>query len=238
VVLTMKLKQIILLSLFIYGYIIAIAEADPLRNETRKIHEINLPNGSFYRGALHDGLFDGEGHLENRKARFNYKGHFKEGLYHGEGILNYANGSRYEGGFKEGQRWGKGCFYHPNGDMYSGEFTNDALNGQGQVTFAIGGKYTGAFKDNEYSGKGVLAYPNGDEFEGEFLNGWRNGLGTFAAVDKKPVSGIWRNGKYMLPHSDNELPNDVYTHMLWWLGLILVSVLLYEWRARKRKKSS
>ena len=71
-----------------------------------------LPDGARYRGALVNGLLQGEGRLD------------------------YANGSWFKGHFKDGQPDGPGEWHGAAGEHYVGSFKQGLFNGQGRLTLS------------------------------------------------------------------------------------------------------
>src|SRR3954465_5060921 len=90
----------------------------PGRELSPGVREIELPDGSTYRGSLRAGAFDGHGELVG--ATFRYEGGFRAGRKQGHGAYEWNNGDRYEGAFADDRPEGRGEFRYANGDRYVG----------------------------------------------------------------------------------------------------------------------
>lgn len=135
-----------------------------------------LPDGGRYRGAVVDGLLQGEGRIDYPNGS-SFLGLFKDGQWHGRGVWQGANGDRYEGEFKQGLFDGQGRFSYATGGVYEGQFEQGSLNGKGSYSEA-GLSYDGEFKDGLYHGTGKLESADGVIYEGQFDVGQPNGQGA------------------------------------------------------------
>ena len=154
---------------------------------------IQLPDGSFYHGALSNGLFEGAGVLIYGDGD-RYEGDFRQGRMDGTGVLRYASGGFYTGGFRRGRSEGIGTEVLRNGDRYQGGFKDDAKSGTGVYTTANGDTYRGDFNGGLFDGTGVLKYANGNIYEGPFRNGERQGRGILRYQDGGRYEGLFSNG--------------------------------------------
>lgn len=135
-----------------------------------------LPDGGRYRGAVVDGLLQGEGRIDYPNGS-SFRGRFKDGQWHGKGVWLGANGDRYDGEFKQGLFDGQGRFAYAAGGVYEGQFEQGSLNGKGRYAEA-GLSYDGEFKDGLYHGTGRLESADGVVYEGAFVDGQPNGHGA------------------------------------------------------------
>lgn len=135
-----------------------------------------LPDGGRYRGAIVDGLLQGEGRLDYPNGA-SYQGQFKDGQWHGQGLWLGPTGDRYEGEFRNGLFQGQGRYRFVDGSSFEGEFREGSLNGQGNH-HQQDMSYQGAFRDGLYHGLGTLKQEDGIIHHGQFINGLPQGEGT------------------------------------------------------------
>ncbi|WP_346838428.1 C13 family peptidase [Microbulbifer sp. SAOS-129_SWC] len=173
-----------------------------------------LPDGSVYRGELHNGLFQGEGELTWPDGR-HYTGAFEQGLMSGRGHLDYGDGCSYDGDFANGNRNGegryecgdgvwsgrfeqgqllKGSASWTDGETYSGEFQNFQPNGQGQRNTADGAVYRGTFAEG-YLVQGSYQDPQGYRYRGGFDSGYYNGEGELIQPDGTVIRANFEYGQ-------------------------------------------
>ncbi|VFT56320.1 peptidase C13 [Pseudomonas aeruginosa] len=160
--------------------------------------------GSVYQGGFRQGLFDGEGSLEQQGTR--YRGGFRKGLYSGQGTLDGSDGSRYQGSFRQGRLEGEGSFSDSQGNQYAGTFRDGQLNGKGRWSGPDGDRYVGQFKDNQFHGQGRYESASGDVWIGRFSEGALNGPGELLGADGSRYRGgfqFWRfHGQGLLEQLD------------------------------------
>jgi len=179
--------------------------------------DARLPDGARYRGAVVDGLLQGQGRLDYPNGswlsgRFvngqlngpgewrdpkggHYQGEFVEGEFSGQGHLTYADGSEYVGAFKHGRMHGEGRL--SQGELsYSGGFRNDRFHGYGTLELADGSRHQGQFVRGEATGQGVLVDGDGNQFSGLFKRGRLNGEGSFVGSDGSRYSGQFKDQRF------------------------------------------
>lgn len=179
--------------------------------------DARLPDGARYRGAVVDGLLQGQGRLDYPNGswlsgRFvngqlngpgewrdpkggHYQGEFVEGEFSGSGKLTYADGSEYAGTFKHGRMHGEGRLTQ-GGLSYSGAFRNDRFHGYGTLELADGSRHQGQFVRGEATGQGVLVDGDGNQFSGQFKRGRLNGEGSFVGSDGSHYSGQFKDQRF------------------------------------------
>lgn len=135
-----------------------------------------LPDGGRYRGAIVDGLLQGDGRLDYPNGA-SYQGQFKDGQWHGQGLWLGPTGDRYEGEFRNGLFHGQGSYRFVDGSSFEGEFREGSLNGQGNY-HQQDMSYQGAFRDGLYHGLGTLKQEDGIIHHGQFIKGLPQGEGT------------------------------------------------------------
>lgn len=180
-----------------------------------KIHKYGTfydGHGNKYKGALKNGLAEGEGELivnsnvdsdnnnnnndNNCNCTIRYKGNFKNDIQDGYGREeNQEDNTVYEGEFKDGVKCGKGKLTYKDGTVYEGEFSDNVIHGKGIMKFANGREYEGEFKEGAMNGKGVFKWEDGCKYVGEYLNGQKHGHGVFYWNDNQYYDGMWMNGK-------------------------------------------
>src|SRR4051812_2006337 len=99
---TARVPLALLLLLLLLSLVATLATAQPKppgREISPGVREIELPDGSVYRGSIRDGAFDGRGELIG--PTFRYEGGFRDGLKQGRGVFEWKNGDRYEGLFAD-----------------------------------------------------------------------------------------------------------------------------------------
>lgn len=179
--------------------------------------DARLPDGARYRGAVVDGLLQGQGRLDYPNGswlsgRFvngqlngtgewrdpkggQYQGEFVEGEFSGQGHLTYADGSKYVGTFKHGRMHGEGRL--SQGELsYSGGFRKDRFHGYGTLELADGSRHQGQFVRGEATGQGVLVDGDGNQFSGLFKRGRLNGEGSFVGSDGSRYSGQFKDQRF------------------------------------------
>lgn len=171
-----------------------------------KIHKYGMfsdGHGNKYKGALKNGLAEGEGELivsnnvdSDNNCTIRYKGNFKNDIQDGYGREeNQEDNTVYEGEFKDGVKCGKGKLTYNDGTVYEGEFSDNVIHGNGIMKFANGREYEGEFKEGTINGKGVFKWEDGCKYVGEYLNGQKHGHGIFYWNDNQYYDGMWMNGK-------------------------------------------
>ena len=171
-----------------------------------KIHKYGVfsdGHGNKYKGALKNGLAEGEGELivnnnadSDTNCTIRYKGNFKNDIQDGYGREeNQEDNTVYEGEFKDGVKCGKGKLTYNDGTVYEGEFSDNVIHGKGVMKFANGREYEGEFKEGTMNGKGVFKWEDGCKYVGEYLNGQKHGHGVFYWSDNQYYDGMWMNGK-------------------------------------------
>ncbi|HLA29930.1 MAG TPA: C13 family peptidase [Pseudomonas sp.] len=165
--------------------LIACGEGEPLLPP-----DAVLPDGGRYRGAVVDGLLQGQGRLDYGDGSY-YQGQFKDGQFHGQGSLSYSDGSHYQGNFSKGTPNGEGTLKRSD-LVYRGEFNKGLYSGLGHLEWSNGASFQGQFKKGEPDGQGVLTDAEGNQFTGTFKRGQLNGLGSFKSPKGDLYSGHFR----------------------------------------------
>lgn len=156
--------------------------------------EIQLPDGSIYRGGLADGLLSGQGVLEWPNGD-SYQGDFAQGVINGQGRLSLASGDVYEGEFVDGQLQGQGRWQGEDGSQYQGEFQQHQFHGEGVYQSVDGDIYRGQFVEGDLTGLGTYQSADGITYAGEFLS-WRyHGAGIWQD-DGQRYTGEFEEGYF------------------------------------------
>lgn len=111
--------------------------------------DIELPDGSHYRGESSDNQPNGAG------------------------VLVDAQGDRFSGTWKDGQLNGHGTVVWANGDRYDGEWSGGKAEGHGVQIWADGRKYDGAWHNDKPDGRGTVTRNDGTQFAALFVDGRR-----------------------------------------------------------------
>lgn len=109
-----------------------------------------FPDGSYYRGALIDNQFQGQGRFVSAVNETTYEGHWEENKPHGKGKESYSDKTVYTGDWVNGVKEGTGFFNWGNGKVYNGEFQNGEMHGEGELFFpGTKSKFKGRFERGE-----------------------------------------------------------------------------------------
>lgn len=132
------------------------------------------PPDSNGKGSFVNGVFHGNGTLEDEEHNRVYFGEFKNGERSGKGREHYSNNFSYVGDYRDGKRNGHGVFSDQDGsEVYSGEYEDDLMHGRGRLSMCTrhgGGNYEGDFFHDKFSGSGTYTYPDGTSVEGQWLD--------------------------------------------------------------------
>ncbi|BCX70709.1 C13 family peptidase [Pseudomonas izuensis] len=153
---------------------------------------IDYPNGSWYAGEFDKGQWHGQGEWHGSNGEV-YRGQFSQGLFDGQGSLS-TNGSSYNGHFKLGRRDGEGTLKE-NGMTYRGEFKSDQYSGLGHLELEDGSTYQGQFAHGKPNGEGQRGDGSGNQFTGHFVDGQLEGNGTFNSADGDIYVGGFKNNQ-------------------------------------------
>ena len=139
-----------------------------------------FPTGSTYMGEVKEGLRDGVGTYVCEKKGISYEGEWKKGTKHGKGKLTKKD-MIYEGEWSNGIINGKGkCRWLKNNNYYDGMFINGLLSGNGFLVWnSVNEKYIGGWLDNKQSGIGMQIWyePKGEIklLRNRYVGYWREG---------------------------------------------------------------
>ena len=216
--------------------------------------KIVLPDSAVYDGMIRNGRLEGKGMLVWRNGA-KYIGEFKNGLQHGQGeffavngdkyvgtyhngleegqgTFMFTHGDKYQGNVKNGDLEGHGKYYFSNGDVYTGNFTKGNAEGQGEYIYANATKYKGQIKEWRLHGKGIFEYGNGDKYDGEFKNGLFHGKAILylnnAEGSKNKIEGMWEEGQYQYPHTENNAQQLPEKDVLDVEGMVLAQDRLFH----------
>lgn len=169
---------------------------------------IDYPNGSWYAGEFSNGVWHGQGEWHGSDGEV-YRGQFEQGLFNGQGSLSIHD-SLYVGGFKRGRREGEGTLKE-SGISYRGGFKDDQYSGSGHLELEDGSQYQGQFAHGKPNGEGKRSDASGNEFSGHFVNGQLEGDGTFDSADGDQYQGAFKhsqlNGKGRYENADGDAWN-------------------------------
>ncbi len=146
------------------------------------------------RASFAEGLPQGYGELDLPDGS-TYRGDFNKGEFHGFGTYVEADGDRYEGQFKDGKPHGAGSFTGADGEEYSGDFFDGERAGLGILIGAVDGVYLGEFSEGMPSGSGVYEDGTTGRYHGQFANGQPHGFGSYVAADGRAYQGRFADGK-------------------------------------------
>lgn len=172
---------------------------------------IDYPNGSWYAGEFSNGVWHGQGEWHGSDGEV-YRGQFEQGLFNGQGSLSIHD-SLYVGGFKRGRREGEGTLKE-SGISYRGGFKDDQYSGSGHLELEDGSQYQGQFAHGKPNGEGKRSDASGNEFSGHFVNGQLEGDGTFDSADGDQYQGAFKhsqlNGKGRYENADGDAWNGEF----------------------------
>jgi hypothetical protein len=114
---------------------------------------------SVYEGEFRNGMFEGEGTLDDVVKGFVYIGTFRRGVANGYGACTWGQGWNYKGEWVNDRREGRGILSEgvEGGEVYDGEWKNDQWHGQGELRFNGGGCYIGEFRNHKIEGRGRVS---------------------------------------------------------------------------------
>ena len=147
-------------------------------DETRLTYE----DGTYYEGAIENGIAHGSGKLYSKDGALIYEGDFVSGKREGQGVMYYADGLTFTGEWERDNRLRGKLQLSDKGEYYDGEFLFDDIYGQGTLctmgTNSIEGDistynlYVGAVDGLKKHGEGVFT-ANGEDktvYAGKFVN--------------------------------------------------------------------
>uniref|UniRef100_A0A3Q1IME8 Radial spoke head component 1 n=1 Tax=Anabas testudineus TaxID=64144 RepID=A0A3Q1IME8_ANATE len=148
----------------------------------------NWPDGSSYKGNVHNGIRHGIGTYVCPKSCVSYEGHWDQGKRHGKGTMYYNQDktSWYKGDWVKNNREGSGVRCYASGNIYSGEWKNNRRHGQGTMRWLkLGQQYSGEWMDgvqvrkhNPFEENSFLVYLKHKLYLGFCSSLWQHGRGT------------------------------------------------------------
>ncbi|MCU1715582.1 C13 family peptidase [Pseudomonas sp. 5P_3.1_Bac2] len=168
-----------------------------------------LPDGGRYRGAVVDGLLQGQGRIDYANGEW-FEGSFKDGSYSGQGEWHSGQGEIYQGEFAQGKFNGQGNLQYSNGNRYQGQFSQGKPHGEGRLDNAEL-EYQGQFKQGQFDGLGQLKWRNGASYQGQFKQGSPAGLGVLNDAEGSQFSGTFKQGQLTGQGSYKSADGDLYT---------------------------
>lgn len=157
-----------------------------------------ISNDCTYEGNISEGLFEGEGKMEDKDGIF--EGYFEKG-YKRNGKMVFNDGTVYEGDYENGEIGGKGTFTWKKEQatiIYDGELLNGIFNGKGTLTYTKGSDksvYEGYFKNGIYHGRGKFTWPDKECYDGQYYDGKRQGKGKYKFSDDTHIEGNFESGE-------------------------------------------
>ena len=109
---------------------------------------VETPQGTTYRGEMHDGKRHGHG-VQTWPGGARYEGQWRGGMPEGHGVKTWPDGARHQGVFRAGKRHGAGRYQWPNGDEYEGQWRDDEKVGVGIMRWADGDASVVEWRDGE-----------------------------------------------------------------------------------------
>jgi hypothetical protein len=143
---------------------------------------IHHENGSYYKGPLVNGLYNGRGYFHDSMANMTFVGYYLDGMKHGTG--SYTSDSQhnsspdyiYDGEWSYDKREGHGQLITKH-IKYSGNFKNDKYHGYGVYCDQDSTVYCGDWERGMKHGTGQITFKNGNSFTGDFIKDKENGNG-------------------------------------------------------------